>query len=219
MELFLRINNPQVHDLVHVDPDSLSGIAAPSWVLPALQSCPWAVVRRAVAAPREMAIGVRGNTRDQRWGGFIRKTSVATMIRPQDLLTMHSSTFIPRTPAMRVLQRVIERWQDFSLPWGPTGSVAFELVSGQHVTTESSDLDIAIRAARRLSVERAKSLWQEVSDLRPGVDIRVETPECGFSLQEYACVSPARILLRYRDGVRLGNDPWSPRQVSVSSVV
>jgi len=182
----------------------------------ALHSCPWVVVRRVPPALGEIAIGVRGNTRDMRWGGFISKNSVISIVRPMDLIAIYnSSTLIPRMPAIGVLRQVIERWQRFDVTWGPTGSVAFELASGQHVTTESSDLDIAIRASRRLRVEHARSLWQLVIDLRPTVDVRVETPECGFSLQEYACVSSGRLLLRYRDGVRLGNDPWSPRKTAL----
>jgi phosphoribosyl-dephospho-CoA transferase len=212
MRLFSRIDNPLVHDLVRIDPTSLRDIDVPSWALPALHSCPWAVVRRALSPPGQIAIGVRGNTRDKRWGGFIRKDSVISAVRLMDLLAIHSpSMFVSRTPAMRVLQQVIERWQDLDLAWGPIGSVALELVSGEHITTDFSDLDIAIYASHRLSLERARSLWLRVIDLRPNVDVRVETPECGFSLAEYAYPSSTRILLRYRDCVSLGNDPWSRR--------
>jgi phosphoribosyl-dephospho-CoA transferase len=87
---------------------------------------------------------------------------------------------------LRVLPEVIERWRDLALPWGPIGSVGFEIASGREVTTEVSDLDIAIRAQERISVEQAQSLWERVTGLQTRVDVRVETPECGFSLQEYA---------------------------------
>ena len=98
---------------------------------------------------------------------------------------------------MKALQQVVEAWRDLTFPWGPTGSVGFELASGHHVTTEVSDLDIAIRAHERISVEQARSLWERVIGLQTKVDIRVETPECGFSLEEYVNVSSRRILLRY----------------------
>jgi phosphoribosyl-dephospho-CoA transferase len=212
------VDNPQVHDLVQINPDSVSDIA-PSWVSSALHSCPWAVVRRVPSAPGTIAIGVRGNARDRRWGGFICKDSVSSIVRPMDLLAMPSSVPVPRTPAMKVLQQVREKWQDFDLTWGPIGSVALELVSGEPVTTECSDLDIVINAPRRLSIEQAQSLWYRIVGLDPRVDVRVETAECGFSLQEYACASPKRILLRYRDGVTLGDDPWSTRSISVRSAV
>jgi phosphoribosyl-dephospho-CoA transferase len=210
--LFSQNVNPQVHDLLQIDPDSFGDPTAPCWAVEALQSFPWAVVRRVPSAPREVAIGVRGKTRDQRWAGFIAKSSIRSIVQPMDLIAIHnSSILIPRTPAMRALQQVIERWKDCDLPWGPTGSVALELVSGKQITTESSDLDIAISASNRLCFERARSLWDRIADLQPGVDIRVEAPECGFSLQEYVRTSSAKILLRYRDGVSLGDDPWSPR--------
>jgi phosphoribosyl-dephospho-CoA transferase len=210
-----RIYNPQVHDLLQIDLDPLGGIAAPEWVLAALHFCPWVVVRRVPSPLGEIAIGVQGNTRDRRWGGFISTSFAISIVRPMDLLGIYnSSTLIPRTPAMSVLRQVMERWQGSDVMWGPIGSVALELVSGEHITIGSSDLDIAIRASRRLRVEQARSLWQQVIDLRPYVDVRVETPECGFSLQEYARVSSERLLLRYRDGVSLGNDPWSPRKTA-----
>ncbi len=213
MTLLAEIDNAQVHDLVRIELDSISEIIAPDWVVRSLQRCPWAVIRRVHSPVGGIAVGVRGDTRDKRWGGFIRKNSVTSIVRPMDLFALYnSSTCTARTPAMKVLQQVIERWQDFDLAWGPTGSVALELVSGQHVTTDSSDLDIAIRASSRMSVEQARSLCQRVMDLRPKVDVRVETPQCGFSLQEYANTSPARILLRYSNGANLGNDPWSPRK-------
>jgi phosphoribosyl-dephospho-CoA transferase len=203
-------DNPQVHDLLQIDPDLLNAACgAPSWVSHALSVYPWLVVRRRKAPADEVAVGVRGNNRNERWGGFIQKTSIKKIVRPAELLVgMQDPTRILRTPALRTLHNVIERWRELDLPWGPTGSVGFELASGCQVTTETSDLDIAIRAPKRIPIERALLLWERANGLRIKVDIRVETPECGFSLQEFACSSSARILLRYPDGVRLGDDPW-----------
>ena len=199
----------RVHDLLHIDPHSLLDGTAPSWVNQALSSCPWVVVRRARAPAGEIAVGVRGDTRSQRWGGFLSKDLIGKVVRPADLLFVEQSS-IPRfTPAMKVLQEVIARWHDLTLPWGPAGSVGFELATGRQVTSEASDLDIAIRAPARITVERARALWQRVAGLQTRVDIRVETPQCGFSLQEYACTSSTRMLLHYPDVERLGDDPWS----------
>jgi hypothetical protein len=60
----------------------------------------------------------------------------------------------------------------------------------------------------RLAAHHARSLWDTVTSLQVKVDVRVETPHCGFSLEEYARASTARILLRYPEGLRLGDDPW-----------
>jgi phosphoribosyl-dephospho-CoA transferase len=199
----------KVHDLLQIDPDSLLGVMAPSWVNEALSLCSWVVVRRARAAAGEVAVGVRGDTRSQRWGGFLSKDLIGEVVRPAELLLVGQSSTRRVTPAMKVLQEVIDRWQDLTLPWGPTGSVGFELATGSQVTSETSDLDIAIRASARITPERARALWEHVVGLQTRVDVRIETPECGFSLQEYACTSSTRMLLHYPDGERLGNDPWS----------
>jgi malonate decarboxylase alpha subunit len=92
---------------------------------------------------------------------------------------------------------------------GATGSVGFELATGRPVTTETSDLDIAIWAPQRIVVAQARFLWDRVTGLQTKVDVRVENSECGFSLEEYVRTSSGRILLRYPDGLRFGDDPWN----------
>jgi phosphoribosyl-dephospho-CoA transferase len=216
-----EIGDPQAHDLLRIDRDCLTAgcVAPPSWVKESLTSYPWVVVRRAPAPVGQIAIGVRGTTRSERWGGFSEKSLISKIVRPADLLVLGpTSARIPRTPALKVLQEIIERWRDLTLAWGPTGSVGFELASGRQVTTAVSDLDIAVRASHRIGVDQARSLWDRATGLLTKVDVRVETPECGFSLEEYVCASSGRILLRYPDGPRFGDDPWnerSNRQVTV----
>ena len=207
-----EIYAPQVHDLLQIDAQALTAdnVLQPAWVRETLISCPWVVVRRGQAPVGQVAVGVRGATRSERWAGFCSEGLIKKVVRPEELLvTSRSSTRIHRTPPLRALQEVIERWQGLSLPWGPTGSVGFELASGRQVTTETSDLDLAIRAPHQLNAEKARPLWNWVTDLQAKVDVRIETPICGFSLEEYVRASSARLLLRFPDGLRLGNDPWS----------
>jgi phosphoribosyl-dephospho-CoA transferase len=206
-----KFDNPQVHDLLQLDTDSFDPdcISAPDWAKETLAVCPWVVVRRAEAPDAQVAAGVRGTLRSQRWGWFIRKDMIRKIVRPSQLLALiQSSALGAREPPFTALQQIVERWRDLSLPWGPTGSVGFELATGCPVTTKSSDLDIAIRAKTRISVEQGRSLWERTTGLQTKLDIRVETPICGFGLQEYAYTSSA-ILLRYPDGPRMGVDPWS----------
>jgi phosphoribosyl-dephospho-CoA transferase len=205
----------QVHDLVQIDLDLLDPgwTAASSWVRRALRSCPWAVVRRPPAPLGQIAVGVRGRTRSERWGEFVSKDLIRKIVQPEELLALErSSRRAARTPALRALRRVIEQWRDLTLPWGPIGSVGFELATRRQVTTEASDLDLVIRAEQRISVRQARSWWERVIGLATKVDARVETPECGFSLEEYACTSARRILLRFADGVRFGDNPWGPTE-------
>jgi phosphoribosyl-dephospho-CoA transferase len=209
---FSESDAPQVHDLLQIEEDSLiaNSTAQPPWVGETLMSCPWVVVRRGQAPAGQVAVGVRGATRGERWGGFCGERLIRKIVQPAELLVLgRRSTDIRLTPALNALQEVFERWRGLTLPWGPTGSVGFELASGRQVTTEASDLDLVIRAPTPITVEQARSLWDRVTGLQTKVDVRVETPGCGLSLDEYACASSARILLRYSDGLRLGDDPWA----------
>jgi phosphoribosyl-dephospho-CoA transferase len=202
----------QVHDLIRMHPASFKSMDAPAWVNQRLSECPWVVVRRARAPTGMVAVGVRGDTRNERWGGYANQSAIEQIVEPNELLRVfRASTGANRTAPIRLLEKVIERWQGLTLPWGPTGSVGFELASGHRVTTPHSDLDIAIRAPERLSAELARSLWARVMGLRPKVDVRIETSECGFALEEYVRRPSTRILLHYPDGARVGDDPWGER--------
>jgi phosphoribosyl-dephospho-CoA transferase len=206
-----EIRNPQVHDLLQIDRLSLtSGCAGePSWVSRALLDCPWVVVRRTQAAPGLIAVGVRGNARSERWAAFCEQSLVNKIVRPEELLLRDlTSNDVERTPARRALQQMKDRWADLTLPWGPAGSVGFELASGRKVSTNASDLDLVIRAAGQIGVDEARVLLDRTIGLEAKVDVRVETPVCGFSLEEYVSACSAKVLLRYQDRVRLGEDPW-----------
>ena len=198
-------SDPQVHDLLQINQPSLMCTGERSWVRQTLLECPWVVVRRAQAAPGLIAVGVRGNARSERWATLCERSQVSKIVRPEELLPAND---VRRTPARRALQQMKDRWADLTLPWGPGGSVAFELATGRTVTTEASDLDLVIRATQPIAHEQARSLLERTLGLDVKVDVRMETPVCGFSLEEYVLASSAKILLRYPDGVRLGEDPW-----------
>ena len=200
-----EVVQPQAHDLLQIDPASLvsGSVPEPRWVQETLVACPWVVVRRAQTSFGQIAVGVRGATRSERWGELCDASQIRTIVHPEQLRFSSS-----RTPALRALQKMRGRWADLALAWGPTGSVGFELASGRRVTTEASDLDLIIRAPQRIPVERARSLLDRTLGLEAKVDVRVETPLCGFALEEYALEFSPRILLRYAEGARLGEDPW-----------
>jgi phosphoribosyl-dephospho-CoA transferase len=203
-------NDTRVHDLLQLErPSLISGCTRePSWVRQTLLECPWVVVRRAQAAPGLIAVGVRGNARSERWAAFCEQSLVSQIVRPEELLQRDRSSNDPRTPALRALEEINERWTDLTLPWGPGGSVGFELASGCKVTNQTSDLDLVIRAAQQIGVEQAKFLLDRTLGLEARVDVRVETPVCGFALEEYASAYPASILLRFPGAARLGENPW-----------
>jgi phosphoribosyl-dephospho-CoA transferase len=202
----------RTHDLLEIDASVfISGdLSAPEWVDEVLRNSPFVVVRRGRATDQEIPIGVRGAERNQRWPAFCHPTSVKTILTPPQLLTRTVPTLrADATPALRALQVLKDRWMDLDHPWGPGGSVGFELATGRRVVKPESDLDVVIYAEDKITREQARSLQARTMNLLVAVDIRVETLGCGFSLIEYARGGNEGILLRTPAGVELGDDPWS----------
>jgi phosphoribosyl-dephospho-CoA transferase len=202
----------RTHDLLEIDANVFisENAAAPKWIEEVLRQGPFVVVRRGRASDQEIPIGVRGAERNQRWGAFCHPTWVKSILTPPQLLTRAvPSLRADATPALRALQLLEDRWIDLDHPWGPGGSVGFELATGRHVVKPESDLDIVICPEGKITREQATSLCARTMNLSVAVDIRVETLACGFSLTEYARAGTASILLRTPDGLELRNDPWS----------
>jgi phosphoribosyl-dephospho-CoA transferase len=201
----------RAHYLLEIDAKRLisSQASAPQWVKEGLAKSPFVVVRRGVATRQEIPIGVRGTERNQRWPAFCHPKLVKSTFTPAQLLgrTIPTSR-ADAIPAIRALNLLKKRWTDVALPWGPGGSVAFELATGNHVAKPESDLDIVVYAEVRITADEAKSICDSAINLPAAIDIRVETPVCGFSLREFASQSSAAILLRTPSGVVLGTDPW-----------
>ena len=202
----------RTHDLLEIEVNRFIAAltAAPQWVEENLRKSPFVVVRRDRATGEQIPVGVRGAERNQRWATFCHPKLVKSMLSPPQLL--RRTVAISRSdlmPAFRAFTILKDRWMDFNRPWGPGGSVGFELATNTHVVKPESDLDIVLYAERRMTAEEAKSLCDRAMDLPAVVDIRVETPACGFSLIEYAQTESSSILLRTPSGHLLGDDPWS----------
>jgi phosphoribosyl-dephospho-CoA transferase len=200
----------RIHDLLEIDArhflDAHGG--APRWVGESLRRAPFVVVRRGTIAAEEIPVGVRGMYRHERWAGICHPLWVRRVVTPMQLASPSSrAEAIPALRSLAFLKR--SYWKEFDGLWGPVGSAGFELATGQHVLRQESDLDVVIYADRRLSLREAQSLRDCAAQLPAAVDIRVETPACGFSLLEYARGDSAAILLRTASGVLLGADPWN----------
>ena len=208
----------RIHDLLEIDTPRFleANSSAPAWVAESLRHAPFLVVRRgATSAVEGIAIGVRGPRRNERWAGVCRSDLVKRILTPSMLLgrlvtASRAPTRTDTIPALRTLTLLADRWKALAFPWGPGGSVGFELATGDPVATPQSDLDIVIYADVRMTHDEARVLHESAQRLPAAVDIRVETPTCGFSLTEYANVAPpVPILLRFPHGTALGHDPWA----------
>jgi phosphoribosyl-dephospho-CoA transferase len=212
----------RTHDLLKIAAKQLiyAQSPLPEWVEEHLLAAPFVVVRRGPVTEQRIAIGIRGTERNQRWAAFCHPKLVKSVLTPPQLLRRTVSTSrADATPALRALSLLKERWLDLDHPWGPGGSVGFELATGRHVVKPESDLDIVLYLERRMAADEAKSLCTRTMDLPAVVDIRVETPVCGFSLREFASQSPAAILMRGPCEVMLGSDPWGDELRSMHSEI
>ena len=202
------------HYLLKVDTAAISfgnssfHVSVPASVRRELEETNFVVVRRGVITESWVPIGIRGPQRSQRWAAWYPRYAIQEIVKPMDLLTQ-IGTMNDRdvSPARRALRSLMNAWQSLTYPWGPGGSLGFEVATGKQTTTMQSDLDVVIYADDPLSRREAQRLLASANDLEVHVDIRIETPMCGFSLTEYATSPTKTILLRTNAGPLLG-DPW-----------
>ena len=217
----------RIHDLLEIDAERFlqAQLSAPGWVAASLRETPFVVVRRGLISTQQgIAVGVRGAQRNERWAGVCHQDLVSRILTPPMLLSrlVTASPSAPSTsasrpvsptradsiPAVRTLALLVDCWTALAFSWGPGGSVGFELATGHPVATAQSDLDIVIYAESRMTPDEARVLHESAQGLPAAVDIRVETPICGFSLAEYAKAAiPAPILLHFAHGTALGTNP------------
>ena len=206
--------SPRVHDLLLLRSGKVSsaGAARPAWVTSSPADILWVVVRRAVAPEGLVAVGIRGDHRHERWADFAELADIKEILRPSQLFSCMASRdriSLPALVALFWLELQLDELDKSQLDWGPVGGVGFELATGHRVVTATSDLDIALFAPTRFTRETARDLWNVVSVAPANVDVRVETPYCGFSLEEYARAGDKQILVRLPSGRKLAADPWA----------
>ncbi|MEJ0003371.1 MAG: malonate decarboxylase holo-ACP synthase [Pararobbsia sp.] len=207
------------HDLLRIAPVTWDD--APDWVEASLSRAPFVVVRRARAAargpgPERIAVGVRGATRRERFGTWIDADPVLEVIKPEDLRSVEPAHWLPVFSLLDAIRPVCEAT---SLCWGPTGSAGFELASGAATATETSDLDLLMRAPVPLDAAFAAALFARLDEAawssQTRIDIQIETGRGAFSLAEF--VRPHRhVMMRGPDGPRLVADPWHEHEEAPS---
>jgi len=186
----------------------------PDWVREAFARAHFAVVRRAVAAPGFVAVGVRGNGRTQRYGTWAKAGDIEAALVPEDFAASLPADAerraLPAFGLLAALRHETGCLRAFS--WGPTGSTGFELATHLPAVTVTSDLDLLIRTPDKLSHETATRILIELqthakhAGIR--IDVQLETPAGGIALAEWAA-GKARVMARHAQGPRLVADPWA----------
>ncbi len=203
---------PVVHDLVKLRSAGVEAVggAGPIWVRDILRKCPWVVVRRSRALDRQIAIGVRGKERQERWGGYIHLGQIEQLLSPRNLRSDRAKQSRYELPALQALRFLETELSSMTLEWGPAGSVGFELASGVPVIHQGSDLDVVFCLRRPITRRFARELLAILQAAPHQVDSRIETPLGGFSLEEYSRTDSLQLLVKTGSGPVLSPDPWRP---------
>jgi phosphoribosyl-dephospho-CoA transferase len=204
-----RAVNP--HDLLRLADNAPPFADAPAWVMTALARAPFVVVRRAPRRGPAIAVGVRGAARSERFAAWLDERDVAQVVSPEDLSARAPRPERVSLPAFALLGAAAPLLDASGHPWGPTGSVAFELATGTDTVSPSSDLDLVLRAPEPMPQDRAATLFDALTrvarEAGARVDVQVQTRNGGFALAEFAHANP-RVMLRTDEGPRLVTNPW-----------
>jgi len=95
------------HDLLWGMTPAHAPADAPAWVLEALGAGHPVVVRRAIAAPGHVAVGVRGRLREQRFAAEMPLAAVQRRVAPEALRDVVSLRDIP---ALQALLNCVRCW-------------------------------------------------------------------------------------------------------------
>ncbi len=175
---------------------------APAWAVDALSAGHPVVVRRAVADPGYVAVGVRGRLREQRFAAVMPLAAVQRRVAPEALSEVISPRDLPALQALAQLRPVLAQEA-----WGVTGSAGFELASGVEALHAQSDLDLILRTPEPMTRADAEDLLAILDTAVCAVDLQLQTPFGAVALREWASGS-RRVLLKTIHGAHLVLDPW-----------
>ena len=193
----------QAHDLLWGMTLDLLDANAPAWVKTVIAQGQPVVVRRAITDAKQVAIGIRGAARHERYAASMPIAAITQQLKPEQL-----SDALERFPQlMDGLQKIQELLNQSHWTWGYTGSVGFELATGINSVSAKSDIDLLIRTAEFLSKNDAQQLLQSLEHTGLKLDVQLQTPNGGVALKEWASTT-GKVLLKCDHGAVLVNNPW-----------
>jgi phosphoribosyl-dephospho-CoA transferase len=196
------------HDLLWgMTPEHLPA-DAPSWVIESISAGQPVVVRRALSAADQVAVGVRGRLREQRYATSMAIDAIQRQVRPEALCHVLIDRDLPAVRALDQLRPILDAsgWV-----WGVSGSAGFELASGFSALHEHSDLDLILRTPQFLERTQAQALVKLLDAAVCLVDMQLQTPNGAVALREWAGPSQ-RVLLKNASKACLVSNPWNPQE-------
>lgn len=197
--------HPAPHDLLWGMRTEHLSADAPAWVAGALAAARPVVVRRAPERDGWVAVGVRGEKREERFASWMPSAAVRKRVSPEQLLETPAND---AWPALRGLNSIRGFLGRLALPWGVTGSAGFQLATGIEVLHAASDLDLLLRVNHPFSREAARQLFAELEGAACRIDLQLQTPHGGLALGEWASAA-RQVMLKTASGPRLVANPWA----------
>ncbi|WP_440094510.1 malonate decarboxylase holo-ACP synthase [Pseudomonas syringae] len=184
---------------------------APQWAVDTVLAGQPVVVRRQAMPAGQVAVGLRGRGREQRYAASMWLTDVYRRVTPEQLIDSASET-VQEWPALRALRQVRPVMDALERVWGVGGSAGFELASGIAALHQDSDLDLILRTPQPFSRRCAAELVEALAASVCRVDVQLQLDQGAVALREWA--RPAgRVLLKTASGARLVSDPWHLAEV------
>jgi len=199
------------HDLLWGMPLSALPDDAPKWAVEAVLAGQPVVVRRQAMPAGQVAVGLRGRGREQRYAASMPLADVCRRVMPEQLIEAPTES-LQQWPALQALRQIRPVMEALELDWGVGGSAGFELASGIAALHQDSDLDLILRTPGRLSRRCAAELVEALETSVCRVDVQLQLEQGAVALREWARQT-GRVLLKTASGARLVADPWHLAQV------
>ena len=203
------------HDLLWVTCHKalVSDEPVPDWACTGrLAHAPVVVRRERLGDPSLVPVGLRGETRSQRFSAYVRRDDVLRVVTPETLVrkaAWQGRVTLRRFLAIIALDELAPLLDASGLRWGPTGGTGFTLATGLTVLHPDSDLDLVLRAPVPLTPAHTAILRTAIGKARCRVDMQIDIGRGAFSFAEWAR-GDAHVLLKTDTGPLLVADPWNP---------
>ena len=201
------------HDLLTItlEKDELSSF--PEWAQLKLTEFQTVIVtRQKPLSKNKIVVGVRGNQRNQRFAFEINKQRIQKRVTPYEALEQFKFNRLPESrkgfPVFQAL-RSIQGKHFLSADFGITGSASYEIVTGDMMVKETSDLDLVLKVDHQISFDELKSLWENVNQFSVHADVQLVRADRGFSLEEFVQQNGKQVLIKSGTGPFISNDPWN----------
>lgn len=178
---------------------------APLWVREVLLRGDPVVVRREITPEDQVAVGIRGQFRYQRYAAQMPRSVISRQLKPEALTRIDTQQFEHLAERLQSISSIMK---NFSGCWGYTGSFGFELATGIKTVNQQSDIDLLIRAEQPFAKKQAIELLENFHQAGLNVDIQLQLPQGGLALKEWTRDS-GKVLLKRPEGAVLVENPWN----------